>query len=85
MTTLTITAKGQVTLKQAWLKHLGVEPGQKINVDTLPDGRAVIQAAETSKNIADAFGILKSKNRQNVSLTLEEIDLLSRQGWAGEK
>ncbi len=85
MTTLTITAKGQVTLKQALLKHLGVEPGQKINVDTLPDGRAVIQAADTSNNISDAFGILKNKNKRNVSLTLEEIDILSKQGWAGEK
>ena len=28
MTTLTITAKGQVTLKQELLKHLGVSPGE---------------------------------------------------------
>jgi hypothetical protein len=27
MTVLTITAKGQVTLKQDLLKHLGVSPG----------------------------------------------------------
>jgi hypothetical protein len=38
MTVLTITAKGQVTLKQDLLKHLGVSPGEKIEADKLPDG-----------------------------------------------
>ena len=37
MTTLTVTAKGQVTLKQDLLKHLGVGPGEKIEADKLPD------------------------------------------------
>ena len=40
MTTLTITAKGQVTLKQELLKHLGVSPGEKIEADKLQIGRA---------------------------------------------
>ena len=42
MTVLTITAKGQVTLKQDLLKHLGVSPGEKIEADKLPDGRIVV-------------------------------------------
>jgi antitoxin PrlF len=37
MTALTITAKGQVMLKQDLLKHLGVSPGKKIEADKLPD------------------------------------------------
>ena len=45
MATLTITAKGQVTLRKELLRHLGVEPGQKIEVDTLPDGRVELRAA----------------------------------------
>ena len=44
MTVLTITAKGQVTLKQDLLKHLGVSPGEKIDADKLPDGRIVVRA-----------------------------------------
>lgn len=39
MTTLTVTAKGQVTLRKDILKHLGVHPGEKITLDKLPDGR----------------------------------------------
>jgi bifunctional DNA-binding transcriptional regulator/antitoxin component of YhaV-PrlF toxin-antitoxin module len=38
MSTLTVTAKGQVTLRKDLLKHLGVNPGEKITVDKLPDG-----------------------------------------------
>jgi len=45
MTILTITAKGQVTLKQDLLKHLGVSPGEKIEADKLPDGRIVVRMA----------------------------------------
>ena len=39
MSTLTVTAKGQVTLRKDVLEHLGVHPGEKITVDKLPDGR----------------------------------------------
>jgi len=39
MSTLTITAKGQVILCKDLLNHLGVHPGEKIRVDKLPDGR----------------------------------------------
>ena len=38
MSTLTVTAKGQVTLRKDLLKYLGVQPGEKITVDKLPDG-----------------------------------------------
>jgi hypothetical protein len=33
MATLTVTAKGQVTLRRDLLEHLGVRPGEKITVD----------------------------------------------------
>ncbi len=39
MSTLTVNAKGQVTLRKDLLKHLGVRPGDKIAVDKLPAGR----------------------------------------------
>jgi len=46
MTKLTITAKGQVTLKQELLRHLGVGPGEKVEADQLSDGRIIDQAIE---------------------------------------
>jgi len=38
-TTLTVTSKGQVTLRKDILRHLGVAPGQKIDIEMLPDRR----------------------------------------------
>jgi hypothetical protein len=42
MPTLTVTAKGQITLKQDLLKHLGVTPGQKIEVHKLLNGKLML-------------------------------------------
>jgi antitoxin PrlF len=39
VTTITVTAKGQVTLRQEMLCPLGVQPGQQIEVFTLPGGQ----------------------------------------------
>ncbi|AYO81318.1 AbrB/MazE/SpoVT family DNA-binding domain-containing protein [Methylobacterium brachiatum] len=44
MATLTVTARGQVTFRKDVLKHLGIEPGDKIRLDLLPDGRAELKA-----------------------------------------
>ena len=46
MSTLTVTAKGQITLKQELLRHLNVVPGQKVEVEKLPDGRIVVGAPD---------------------------------------
>lgn len=85
MLTLTVTAKGQVTFKQELLKHLGVMPGDKLELDKLPDGRISIKAAKSGRKISDAFGILAEKNTKNISLSIEEIDALTRNAWAGKK
>jgi predicted nucleic-acid-binding protein len=44
MATLTITANGQVTLRRELLHHLGVQPGEQIEVSTLPGGRIEVPA-----------------------------------------
>jgi bifunctional DNA-binding transcriptional regulator/antitoxin component of YhaV-PrlF toxin-antitoxin module len=44
MTTLTVTTRGQVTFRKDVLKHLGIQPGGKIRLDLLPDGRAELKA-----------------------------------------
>jgi bifunctional DNA-binding transcriptional regulator/antitoxin component of YhaV-PrlF toxin-antitoxin module len=83
MSTLTITAKGQVTLRKDFLKHLGVHPGEKITVDKLPDGRIVVKAARPKGSISDAFNFLKRKN--GPSLSIEEINKVVARGWAGKR
>lgn len=77
--TLTVTAKGQVTLRKDLLKHLGVQPGEKITVDKLPDGRIEVKAARAAGNISDVFTFLKK--RKGVSLSIEEIDRIAVRGW----
>jgi bifunctional DNA-binding transcriptional regulator/antitoxin component of YhaV-PrlF toxin-antitoxin module len=83
MTTLTITAKGQVTLRKDLLQHLGVQPGQKIEVDKLPDGRIEVKAARSTGSIDDFIGLLAGKTRKVA--TIEEIDRAAAAGWAGEE
>lgn len=81
MSTLTVTAKGQVTLRKDLLEHLGVGPGEQINVDKLPDGRIEVRAASTA-SISAVFGMLKRKDRP--TLTIDEMNEIARQGWAGK-
>lgn len=85
MLTLTVTAKGQVTFSQELLKHLGVIPGEKLEIDKLPDGRISIKAAKSGGKIGNAFGILAKKNTKNITLSIEEIDVLTRDAWASKK
>jgi AbrB family looped-hinge helix DNA binding protein len=80
MSTLTVTAKGQVTLRKDLLEHLGVHPGEKIAVDKLPDGRIEVKAARPAGKISDAFNFLKRK--KGPSLSIEEINKIAARGWA---
>ncbi len=83
MTTLTITTKGQVTFKQSLLTHLGVEPGQKIEVDELPDGKIIVKAARQTGTVQNFIGCLSKQGTP--TLTIDEMNKISAQGWAGDK
>jgi bifunctional DNA-binding transcriptional regulator/antitoxin component of YhaV-PrlF toxin-antitoxin module len=83
MSTLTVTAKGQVTLRKDLLQHLGVHPGERITVEKLPDGRIEMKAVRPAGKISDVFGSLKRKD--GPSLSIEEINEVARQGWAGKR
>jgi bifunctional DNA-binding transcriptional regulator/antitoxin component of YhaV-PrlF toxin-antitoxin module len=83
VSTLTVTAKGQVTLRKDLLKHLGVNPGEKITVDKLPDGRIEVKAARPAGKISDAFGFLKKKN--GPSLSIDEMNKITARGWTGKR
>lgn len=81
MGTLKITAKGQVTLRKDILEHLGVGPGQQIDVEKLPDGRIEVRAAPTGE-ISAVFGLLKKKG--GPVLTVDQMNEIARRGWANE-
>ncbi len=82
MSTLTVTAKGQVTLRQDILRHLGVKPGDKISVEKLPDGRIEVRAERPAGKISDVFNCLKQA--QGPSLSIEEMKEIAARGWAGK-
>lgn len=83
MPTLTITAKAQVTLRKDLLKHLGVQPGEKISIDKLPDGRIEVKAARPTGKISDVFDFLKRDN--GPSLSIEEMNEIATNAWAGKR
>jgi bifunctional DNA-binding transcriptional regulator/antitoxin component of YhaV-PrlF toxin-antitoxin module len=83
MTTLTVTARGQVTFRKKVLQHLGIKPGEKIALDLLPDGRGIIRAARPTGRIQDFFGVLAGKTKKVA--TIEEINEAAARGWAGKK
>jgi len=72
MTTLTVTSRGQVTLKKEVLKHLGIKPGEKIELDMLPDARCGLKAARPQGTIAGFIGLLAG--RTSKVATIEEIN-----------
>jgi antitoxin PrlF len=80
MTTLKITAKGQVSLRKDILEHLGVGAGDHVDVEKLPDGRIVVRAAPTEK-ISAVFGLLKKPGRR--ALSIDEMNEITRAGWSG--
>lgn len=83
MTTITVTAKGQVTLRKDLLKHLGVRPGDRLEVDRLPDGRIEVRAARPGGRIDDVFGMLHRADMP--SLSLADMERIAREGWAGKR
>jgi AbrB family looped-hinge helix DNA binding protein len=84
MSTLTVTSKGQVTLRKDLLDHLGISPGEKIVVEKLPDGRIEVKASRPAGKISDVFGALKDKRKER-ALSLEEINEVAAKAWGGKR
>jgi AbrB family looped-hinge helix DNA binding protein len=83
MTTLTVTAKGQVTLRKDVLRHLGIKPGDKIDVDLLPGGAVAVRAAVPERtgplqNFYDCLGPWTG-----TPIPLEDLKEAAAAGWVG--
>jgi bifunctional DNA-binding transcriptional regulator/antitoxin component of YhaV-PrlF toxin-antitoxin module len=82
MATLTVTARGQVTLRRDVLSHLGLKPGDRIHVDLLPDRRAELTAEKPKGSFRDLYGFLEGKTN-GARLSIEEInDVIAAAGAA---
>lgn len=80
MPTLTVTSRGQVTFRKDVLEHLGIHPGDKIELEKLPDGRISLRAVHPAGTIDSFIGLL-SREATKVA-TLEEMEEASSAGWA---
>jgi bifunctional DNA-binding transcriptional regulator/antitoxin component of YhaV-PrlF toxin-antitoxin module len=83
MTILTVTAKGQITLRKDLLKHLGVRPGDKINAELRPGGRLEVAAAKPKGKISDIFDFLARPD--GPELSIEDIKTITEEAWAGRR
>lgn len=81
MTTLNVTSRGQITLRKDVLQHLGIKPGERIELDLLPDGRVALKAARLAGSMAGFIGLLAERTAK--AATIEEIDEATAMGWAG--
>lgn len=72
MATLTVTARGQVTFKKDVLKRLGIQPGDRIRLDLLPNGRAELRAVQPQGSWHSLRGCLAGKTN-GARLSIEEI------------
>jgi bifunctional DNA-binding transcriptional regulator/antitoxin component of YhaV-PrlF toxin-antitoxin module len=83
MTSLTVTMKGQITLKRDLLQHLGVKPGERIDFDKLPGGELRVKAARPAGDIDSFIGRHAGKVKK--PMTIEKMNEIAASGWAGEE
>jgi len=79
VTTLQVTAKGQITLKKEILAHLGVGPGDQVDVDITARGVTLLPKRQTG-SIDDFVGMLAGVPN---TLTVDQMDEIIADGWAG--
>jgi len=81
--TLKITSKGQITLRKAALAELGVRPGDCVTVETVAPGRLEVRAATRGASIDEFIGCAARPG--GPVLSLEEIERIIQDGWAGRQ
>ncbi|TAL84155.1 MAG: AbrB/MazE/SpoVT family DNA-binding domain-containing protein [Candidimonas sp.] len=83
MASLSVTAKGQVTLKRDLLQHLGIKAGERIDFDKLPGGELRLKAARPKGSIKNFIGRHAGKAKR--PMTVDEMNEIAAAAWAGEE
>jgi bifunctional DNA-binding transcriptional regulator/antitoxin component of YhaV-PrlF toxin-antitoxin module len=81
---LSVTAKGQVTLGRDLLQHLGIKPGGRVDFEKLPDGELRVRAARPTGTIDGFLHSLHGKVKREKPLSIEDIDRIAAAGWTGD-
>lgn len=72
MAVVRATSRGQVTLRKEFLEHIGVRPGDPIDLRKTPNGKLTLERAKSTGNWDDFIGCLRGKT--DVRLTIDEIN-----------
>lgn len=80
MTTLTITSKGQITLRRELLQFLGIAPGQQVEVNKLANGVLALQAV-APQGLEAFAGCLPPPKR---ALSVQEMNAVIAEGWSSK-
>ena len=92
MVRLKVTAENQITLDQAILEHLGIGPGDEIEVTLQPGGFAIVDAGAKERQVEPdnrklpieaIFGMLE--NTTGKRYTIDELNEAIEEGWAGKR
>lgn len=78
MPSLTVTAKGQITLRRELLQHLGIAPGQQLEVAKLANGTLSLQA-KPAQGLEAFAGCLPPPAQ---AMSVEEMNALIAENWA---
>jgi hypothetical protein len=81
MTALTVTAKGQITLRRELLRYLGIAPGQQVKVDRLANGVLALHAQPT-QGLSAFVGCLPPPA---IALSVDDMNQVIATGWAGRQ
>lgn len=72
MATLTVTTRGQVTLRKEFLEHIGVKPGDRISLVKTPNGKLTLERSKHEGSWDQFVGCLAGKTK--VRLTIDEMN-----------
>jgi bifunctional DNA-binding transcriptional regulator/antitoxin component of YhaV-PrlF toxin-antitoxin module len=73
MAIVSTTSRGQVTFRKEIFQHVGVRPGEKLEIELLPGGEFRGRAIRKKGSIRDIAGFLEGKTN-GARLTIEEMD-----------
>lgn len=80
-TSLTVTSKGQVTLRKDLLAHLGLRPGQRLDVELLPGGALSCMPNRPPKVSRSCLACLRAaRSAKQASKRFTKPRLLAGQG-----
>jgi hypothetical protein len=83
MTRREVSANGQVTLGRDLMMHLGIRPGERVEVEALPGGVSRIRAARPGRTTEEFLHSLDGKVTSGEPLSIDDINRITAAGWAG--